>query len=97
MTYKYKVRGKLQGSTAIREISFDNGVLTGDTMFLFQVKRLAGLYELDGDFQNGYTPEGSFAEDALAVLFIAEELCTEIKVSGSYPKWDATVEEGVIY
>lgn len=82
-----------------REVSFDNGTLSGDLTFIAEISHIARLYEIDGELPIGYSPEeADYTKDAMAVLMIANELCmNKIKLTGNFPKWDADTEDGVIY
>lgn len=98
MAYKYKIRGvvKQLDSDMVREVEFNNGSLTGDLILLTVLQDACETYELAGEFENGYSPETiNYAEDALAVIFIMHDICENVQIAGTYPKWDISGEEGV--
>ncbi|MFP5303409.1 hypothetical protein R2R70_19735, partial [Cobetia sp. SIMBA_158] len=63
MAYKFTMQGILKEleDTKVREVTFDNGKLSGDLVLIEELNHYASLYEIDGDFKIGYVPQtGNF-------------------------------------
>lgn len=99
--FKFKMQGVMKGNFTkiVREIQFDDGELTGDKVLLFEIECLAKDYKFEaGSIAGIYTPDtDDYTEDAMAVIMLMNELCTDVKLSGNFPKWDKEVEKGVLF
>ncbi|MFD9628668.1 hypothetical protein [Peribacillus muralis] len=94
----YKIRGKLNilNDNQEREITVDNGAVTGDEIFEFEIKFVMEQKEKRGEpiGPSLYVPKGKYIADELAVLLLVRSICTDVKLQGDIPE-AAEGEEGV--
>lgn len=96
----FKAKGKLAilADNKEREITVDNGKITGDEIFEFEIKyilnRLAKKNKPVG--AANYTPKTEdYTKDSLAVLLVIRDICSVVAFEGDTPT--LPYEEGVEY
>ncbi|MCS0827393.1 hypothetical protein NX029_26115 [Cytobacillus firmus] len=95
----FKARGSLKilGDKKIREITYDKGKITGDDMFVFELRFMLDRMEKYGDAvgPSQYFPKGKYEADATAVMLTIRMICDNLQLQGDIPTLKA--EEGVDY
>ncbi|KEF39986.1 hypothetical protein M670_01010 [Schinkia azotoformans MEV2011] len=94
-----KIRGKIRGSDTFAEIQLDKGQLDGDVELILLIMRLSAEWEAYGTIPPlHYTPKVDvYWKDEFTLLFMMEEIFTEVQANKKVKIPFPEVEEGKDY
>ena len=94
-----KIRGKIRGTDTFSEIRLDEGELNGDVELILLILELSGTWKAYGTVPPlHYIPEVDvYWKDEFTLLFMMEEICTEVQANKKVKIPFPEVEEGIDY